>query len=106
MDAAAVRLRELVEPDEGALRDHHDLRHPVEVRAEALRLLVEIAAEARNPGRVAARSVRLAEEPFAFLFDEVPREQEPPEELGVEAPLVPHELQLREERARCVTDGR
>ncbi len=38
VDLAPVLLRELIEPDVHGLGDEHDVRHPVEVLAEALRL--------------------------------------------------------------------
>ena len=42
VDGQAVLLAELVEPDEAALGQHHHPRHPVEVGAEALGLLLVV----------------------------------------------------------------
>ena len=40
VDVASVLLRELIEPDVDGLRDQDDVRHPVQVGAEARHLLV------------------------------------------------------------------
>src|SRR4051794_38425796 len=99
MDLASVLLRELVEPDIDALCDEHDVRHPVEVGAEARRFVFRFPF--LEPHRLEQRLARTGAwflEPLPFLGAEILRPCHPaPERQRVEterfAPSLVDELE-------------
>ena len=111
-DVAAIRARQLVEPDVRALRHEHDPRHPGGVAAEALGFVLG-ARERRRVGRAGADApAHLAELERPLLFGQDPERQvdlaHQPLECVAEqaAPTLPDVAQLAGQRARGVARRR
>ncbi len=79
-DVAPVGDGELVEPDQAALRHHHDVGHPVAVRREALVLALHARVD------VGARGPRAREEGLLLLADEVEAAEEAEQAVAEEEP--------------------
>ena len=89
----AVLARELVQPDVGVLGHQHDLGHPVQVRAEALRLHGQV----RKVGRL--RRAGAEEDRLLLLGDQVQPGQQAEDVLAeVSRPLLADELKLAFQR--------
>ena len=96
-DGPAVRAGELVEPDQGVLRDHHHPGHPVPVGAEGLgfRPGLVVGRHARDGG---AR--RRGAEPL-LLAQEVEAGEQPGQQVAEQrAELAPDVLELVPQRIR------
>ncbi len=116
-DRPAVTARELVEPDVDGLGEQHHARHPVEVAAEAL-VLVLVPAEARDGAgaRVAERGRprpgrhgRVEAQPHRplFLLEQVEPGEQPEQRVAEQrAPALADERELALERVGRRQRGR
>ncbi|MEY4070828.1 MAG: hypothetical protein RL721_1442 [Candidatus Eisenbacteria bacterium] len=107
-DGASMVARELVEPHQRALGDHHGARHPVGVVAETLGLLVgsRVVGHVGLGAVVCAGGAVAGGQPAFLLATQVEREPHALHEVAHQpAPLLLHPLELCDQGVRGRAHG-
>ncbi len=103
-EGALVFARELVQPDVYILRHQHQVGHPIQVLAEALRLIFVLGTyKFQHPGRTGASHAKYRS---LFFADQVQAAQQAPEDPGYDLSPTPADvIQLRRQRIRVSQGG-